>query len=113
MSTRRLTKPQIALLTSADSLFVTGPDVMVARRLEKRGLGELTDNGARHNEWGRDDRERWLFKLNADGRAERRKYRCPDCGMVADHPAFDHGERCGSCADAAHSSQDHQPTEEV
>lgn len=95
----KLTKPQIALLAADIDLFIRGPQVVVARSLEAMGLCTLEDNGEMKIHQGRVDNERWAFELTDAGRAELRKYKCPGCGMVADFPAFDHGEQCGECAD--------------
>jgi alkylated DNA repair dioxygenase AlkB len=63
-----LTDKQLALLNEIrdfprGGMFLKGPQVTVARSLEKLGWVTLEDNGKMKKTTGRDDGERWLAKI--------------------------------------------------
>jgi hypothetical protein len=65
----KLTKRQRLLLRrlfDEGGAYLYGPDVTVARRLEKFGLVTIEDNGA-FSPFGSDDGERWEVELTAPG----------------------------------------------
>lgn len=87
----RLSKAQRELLAEIRETgkVVTGSRRTTAEVLQCMDLATVTDNGRTRR-----------CEITERGLAELRKWRCPGCGMLADFPAFDHGEQCGACADA-------------